>query len=139
MRVIKARALVEGIAEGEALVSPKPISFYGGVDPKSGLIVEKGHPLEGANVAGKVLVFPYGKGSTVGSYVIYELAKRRLAPSAMVNLESEIIIIAGCVLSSIPLVDRPEEDPFKIIKSGDYVKVIAEGKVAEIIVEDNDG
>ncbi len=102
---IRGRPLVEGEAEGTLLVSREPISFYGGVDPESGVVVEKGHELEGESVAGRILVFPHGKGSTVGSYILLRLAKRGLAPAGIVNLASEPIIIIGCLISGIPLMD----------------------------------
>ena len=114
--------------EGKILISEKPISFYGGVDPQTGEVREKGHPLEGFSVKDRVLVFPYGKGSTVGSYVILALAKNGVAPKAIVNLESEPIIIIGCMLARIPLVDKPEQDIFNILKNDDYVKIIAKKK-----------
>lgn len=131
---IKARPIVEGRAEGEALISKNPISFYGGVDPKTGVVREKGHPLEGVSIAGKILVFPYGKGSTVGSYIILALAKNNVAPKAIINLESEPIIIVGCILANVPLVDKPEKNIFDIIKNGDYVRVIAEKDNAYILI-----
>ncbi|HDN80985.1 MAG TPA: DUF126 domain-containing protein, partial [Chloroflexi bacterium] len=63
--VLKGRIIRGGKAKGEALVSPEPIGFLGGVDPETGVVVERGHPLEGQRVSGRVLVFPTGKGSTV--------------------------------------------------------------------------
>jgi Uncharacterized conserved protein len=89
-------------------VSPAPISFLSGVDPETGIVVEKGHPLEGRSVAGTVLVFPFGKGSTVGSYVLYALAKNGHAPAAIVNTEAEAIIATGAIIGNIPMIDRPE-------------------------------
>jgi predicted aconitase with swiveling domain len=76
--LFKGRSINPGRAEGEAVVSKEPIGFYGGVDPKTGMFIEKGHELEGKSIAGKILVFPKGKGSTVGSYVIYGLAKNKI-------------------------------------------------------------
>lgn len=87
-------------------MSPAPISFLSGVDPESGIIVEKGHPLQGKPVAGTVLVFPYGKGSTVGSYVLYALSRNGHAPAAIINAEAEPIIATGAIISGIPMVDR---------------------------------
>jgi predicted aconitase with swiveling domain len=72
---MQGRPICPGVAEGEALVSRMGISFFGGVDPETGVVVEKGHDLEGRSVAGKVLIFPTGKGSTVGSYTLYRLSK----------------------------------------------------------------
>jgi len=123
LKIIKGRVLVEGYAEGEAIVSKEPISFLGDVDPKTGVIVKKDHPLRGLSVKGKIFVFPYGKGSTVGSYVIYQLAKNNVAPKAILNVKSEPIIIIGCVISEIPLMDSFEENILEIIKNRDYVIV----------------
>ncbi len=134
--VIECRPLVEGVAEGPALVSREPISFYGGVDPDTGVVRERGHPLEGESVAGRVLVFPYGKGSTVGSYVILELARRGCAPRAIVNVESEQIVIIGCLLAGIPLVDRPKADVLELVENGSLVKVVSERRRAYLVVRE---
>jgi len=69
------RTIYPGQISGEALVSQMGISFYGGVDPETGIIIEARHDLQGQSIAGKVLVFPSGKGSTVGSYILYRLKK----------------------------------------------------------------
>ena len=107
-------------AEGEALVSSEPISFFGGVDPDTGVVVEAGHQLEGQCVAGRVLVFPMGKGSTVGSYILYRMKKNGVAPAAIVNSESEPIVAVGAIISEIPLADEVEIDK---IATGDWVQV----------------
>ena len=100
------RAIYAGRADGKALVTAQPISFYGGVDPNTGKVIEKGHELQGESVKGRVLVFPHGKGSTVGSYILYRLSKEGLAPSAIINEESETIVAVGAIISEIPCVDR---------------------------------
>jgi len=92
--------------EGEAIVSKSPLSFYGGIDAKSGIVIERGHELEGKNVRDRILVFPNGKGSTVGSYVIYGLKKNGFAPKAIINKETETIVATGAILAGIPCVDR---------------------------------
>lgn len=120
---IRGRSVVKGRAKGVALVTTHPVSFFGGVDPDAGTIVEAGHELAGCTVTGKVLVFPRGKGSTVGSYVLYSMKKRGTAPAAIINLETEPIIAVGCVLADIPLVDHPDEDPVAAIRTGDFVEV----------------
>ena len=104
--VLRGRVVVAGRAEGPALVSDRPISFLGGIDPETGRIIESGHPLQGQSVARRVLVFPTGKGSTVGSYVLYRLAKAGLAPCAIINASSEPIVAVGALISGIPLLDR---------------------------------
>ena len=114
-----------GKASGPLLVSPQPISFLSGVDPDSGIIVEKGHPLNGQCISGKVLVFPYGKGSTVGSYVLYALSRNGHAPLAMVNAEAEAIIATGAIISKIPMIDRIDV-PITKLKNGTRVTVDGE-------------
>lgn len=106
MPKIKGRTIYKGTAEGEALVTTMGISFFGGVDPDSGIIVERGHELEGQSVAGRVLVFPTGKGSTVGSYTLYRLKRNGLAPAAIINAECETITAVGCIIAEIPCVDQ---------------------------------
>lgn len=130
---LKGRKVVGGYAEGEALVSVDPVSFYGGVDPETGVVVEPGHAVEGECITGKVFVFPTGKGSTVGSYVIYRMSKLGTAPAALVNSETEAIIATGCVISGIPLVDKLDRDPLLEIKSGDLLKVSADEGVVEVV------
>ena len=110
---LKGRAIFEGKAEGQALVSSSPMSFYGGVNPDTGEIVERGSELSGQSVKGRVLVFPYGKGSTVGSYVLYRLAKHGVAPSAIVNAKCETIVAVGAIISEIPCVDMVDVSKIK--------------------------
>ena len=119
-RVVKA-----GEAEGEALVSPVAIGFLGGVDPETGIILDPNHPLKGKSIADKILVFPHGKGSTVGSYTILRLAKNGVAPRAMLNANSEAITAVGAIIAEIPMVDLID---ITQINSGDWVRV-TEGEV----------
>jgi predicted aconitase with swiveling domain len=120
MEQLKGRIIYKGKAEGEALVTSQPISFYGGVDPNTGVVTEKGHELQGISVKGKILVFPQGKGSTVGSYTLYRLKKNGAAPAAMINKETETIVAVGAIISEIPFVDKVDVSK---IKTGDKVKV----------------
>jgi predicted aconitase with swiveling domain len=113
MEQLKGRIIYKGKAEGEALVTTMPISFYGGVDPNTGVVTEKGHELQGISVKGKILVFPQGKGSTVGSYTLYRLKKNGVAPAAMINKETETIVAVGAIISEIPFVDKIDITRFK--------------------------
>lgn len=121
--MIAGHAVSKGVAVGEVLISDTPISFLGGIDPETGVIIEKNHPKEGVSIADRVFLFPNGKGSTVGSYVIYSLKKKNVAPCAMVNISAETIVAVGAIISDIPLVDRLEQDPFAILNDGDIVEV----------------
>ena len=126
----KGRSINPGIVEGEAVVSKEPIGFYGGIDPKTGMFIEKGHELEGKSVKGKILVFPKGKGSTVGSYVIYGLAANKVGPLAIVNQETETIVATGVILAGIPCVDGIPTDK---INNGDRLKVDATAGTVDIL------
>ena len=129
---INARAIAKGTAEGEAMVSKDAISFFGGVDPKTGIIIDKGHALEGKCIAGKVLVFPRGKGSTVGSYVLLQLKKNNCAPVAIINEEAEPIIAVGAIIAHIPMVDKLEGNAYSKIKNGMRVSVDGTKGTADI-------
>jgi uncharacterized protein len=120
MEQLKGRIIYKGKVTAEALVTSMPISFYGGVDPNTGVIIEKGHDLNGVSIKGKVLVFPQGKGSTVGSYTLYRLKKNGVAPAAMINRETETIVAVGAIISEIPFVDKVDVSKFK---SGDRISV----------------
>jgi hypothetical protein len=117
---MQGRIIRAGRAAGQALVSPAPIGFLGGIDPDSGVVVEPNHPLKGQSVAGRVLVFPTGKGSTVGSYTILRLARNGVAPAAMINAESEAIVAVGAIIADIPMVDQVA---IALIRDGDWVVV----------------
>jgi predicted aconitase with swiveling domain len=100
---INGKPVVEGKASGEILFSPEPITFFGGVDPSSGKIVERGHPLYSQIIAGKILVFPHSKGSTVGSYILLRLARKGLAPAGIVSLRPDEVTIVGAIIGKIPM------------------------------------
>jgi hypothetical protein len=110
---MKGRIISRGIAKAEALVTSQPISFYGGVNPDTGIVIEKGHELEGKSIKGKILVFPNGKGSTVGSYTLYRMKKNNVAPAGMINKECETIVAVGAIISDIPCVDKIDTSKIK--------------------------
>ena len=120
---MKGKIIYPGKVKGKAIVSPEPIGFYGGVDVKTGEIVESGHPLEGRNIKGKILVFPHGKGSTVGSYIIYGLKKLGNAPLAIVTENIDTVTAVGVIISEIPCIDGVD---IKKIRDGDIIEVDAE-------------
>jgi len=117
---LKGRIIFKGVAEAEALTTTQPISFYGGVDPETSEILEKGHELQGKRIKDKILVFPNGKGSTVGSYTLYRLKKGGVAPAGIINRDCETVVAVGAIISEIPCVD--EVDISKI-KMGDIVRI----------------
>ena len=126
---MKGRIISPGKVEGFAIVSPEPIGFYGGIDIKTGIVIEKGHFLEGRSVKDKILVFPCGKGSTVGSYVLYGLKKNNKAPAGILNKETETIVATGAILAGIPCVDHIDIEK---INDGDLLIVDANNGHVEI-------
>ncbi|MFX1418929.1 MAG: DUF126 domain-containing protein [Promethearchaeota archaeon] len=127
---LKGRKIYRGTIEAEAIVTKDGISFYGGVDPDTGKVVEVGHELEGQSIAGKVLVFPTGKGSTVGSYTMYRMKKNQMAPAAIVNKQIDTIIAVGCIISEIPCVDKID---ISKIKTGQKLVVNGSEGIIEIM------
>ncbi len=108
--ILKCRALVAGQGSGKILATRQSISFWGGVDPSSGMIIDPRHELFDQSITAKVLAFPYGKGSAAAPLVLLELAKQRTAPAAMINIETDPLLVAGPIISkhlygtTIPLV-----------------------------------
>ena len=121
-RILRGRTVVEGRAEGEALVSFKPLSFLGGVNPADGRVIEKDHDLCGVCIKDRILCFPHGHGSTVGSYVLYSLAKKGLAPKAIINEAADPVVVVGAIIADIPMLDRVD---IRQIETGEMVKVDA--------------
>ncbi len=130
--IMKAKPVTRGVAEGEAIVSRMPISFTGGMDPDTGVIRESGHELEGKSVAGKILVFPTGKGSTTGSWQFYAAFKRGKAPVGIINVKAEGVVTVSAIITGIPMVHEPEGDPLQDIETGDFVKIDADNGLVEI-------
>lgn len=130
--VLCGRKIFAGSAQGRALVSEEPISFYGGVDPDTGIVEEQGHPLQGRSVAGRVLVFPGGKGSTVGSYTLYRMKRNGTAPAALVNRQCETIVAVGAIIAEIPCLDQVA---IERIPDGVRVHVDADRERIEILEE----
>jgi predicted aconitase with swiveling domain len=127
---LQGRTIYPGRVEGDALVTSMGISFFGGVDPETGVVVERGHELEGQSISGKVLVFPTGKGSTVGSYTLYRLKQAGKAPLAIVNAECETITAVGCIIAEIPCVDQV---PIKELETGSRLLVDGSTGMVEVI------
>ena len=130
--LIKCRKISRGTTAGDVILSKEPLSFLGGVDPDTGNVIDRGHQLYQQNVSGKILVIPSGKGSTVGSYVIFQMAKNNTAPLAIIAMEAEPIIATGAIMASIPMVDHPEENVLEILTDGDRVEVDADAGIIKI-------
>lgn len=130
---LKAGTVTRGMAEGEALVSRDAISFTGGMDPDTGIIREPGHDLFGRSVAGKILVFPWGKGSTTGSWQFYAAFKRGMAPKGIINIKADGVVAVSAIITGIPMVHQLEQNPLDCIRTGDFVRIDADAGWVEII------
>ena len=126
---MNVKVIVRGKTKGALLVSKTPINFLGGIDKKTGLVRDKYHDLFGKSISNKILVFPFGVGSSVGAYTIYSLKYNKCAPLAMICLKADITTASGCAISNIPLVVVPMED-YESLKNDQEVSLDAvEGKM----------
>jgi len=130
--VLRGRKVVGGSAEGEALVTKDRISGWGGIDPRSGTVIETRHELRGISFAGKVLVFPGAKGSSGWSSQFHIARLAGKAPLAMLFNEMTTKIALGAVVSHAPSVTDFDQDPLKVIETGDWVKVDGDNGVVEV-------
>ncbi len=133
-RVLIGRALVAGSAKGNALVSKEPLSFWGGLSPHTGEIIDRRHERSGEVVTGRVFVFPRGKGSSTSSATLMESIKNGVVPAAIINLKVDPILALGSIVSdelynrTVPIVVLNEKD-FYSIKEGDHLTIESDGKV----------
>ena len=130
---LKGRCIVEGKAEGYALVTHDCISFMGTVNPKTGQIIERKHEIEGEYLKGRILVFPQSKGSTGGSYMLYDVVKNGVGPLAIINRAAESVVTIGAIVSDLPMVDKVDIDQ---IHTGDYLKLDATEGTIEVTREE---
>lgn len=119
----KCHKIVGGIGKGEALVAKEPLTFTTGLDSTTGKITLPNSALFGKSIKDKVIVFTGDKGTTFGPFVLYSTCKRGNAPAAIISLTVGPVTASGVIMCNIPTVDKPERDPFKLIRNGDYVIV----------------
>ena len=133
-RTLIGRPVIAGSAQGIALVSKQPLSFWGGYSASTGEIIDRRHELSGAVAAGRVLVFPQGKGSGTGSAVLLESIRAGTAPAAIINLKTDPILALGAIVAdelyhqSVPIVVLSEKD-FFCITEGDHLTIEPDGRV----------
>jgi predicted aconitase with swiveling domain len=124
------KIIVKGKVQGIALVAKNPINFLGAVDKKTGKVRDEKHDLFGKSLAEKILVFPYGVGSSVGAYTIYSIKSNKCAPQAMICLKADLTTASGCALANIPLVVA-SKDEYDSIKDG--AKIILDAENGRIL------
>lgn len=132
-KVFKCHRISEGKTEGEILISSDEIMFYL-INPENGVFIEKGHALEGKSIAGKILVFPGGKGSSVvQADGLYQLAMRKNAPKAMIIQHPDTVLVSSAIIMEIPMVDQLDADFYTSIRDGDRVRVDADNEIVELL------
>ena len=124
------KVIVKGKVQGYTLVTKNPMNFLGAVDKKTGKVRDEKHDLFGKSLAEKILVFPYGIGSSVGAYTIYSLKSNKCAPQAMICLKADLTTASACALANIPLVIASKEE-YDSIKDG--VKIILDAENGKIL------
>jgi len=113
----------KGEITGEVLITRSKISFLGDVDLNTGTIIGQDIDIQGRCIHDRIFIFPEGRGSTVGSNVLYGLAKKGLAPKLLATCRSELITISGAIMSGVPMISNLNEGIFEAFKTGDFVKV----------------
>ncbi|MFC2038727.1 aconitase X swivel domain-containing protein [Chloroflexota bacterium] len=130
--ILNGKTVKSGIVEGEAIVSRLPFSFLGDLDVMTGKVTPAGHDIEGQSIAGKIFVFPAGKGSTVGPNVAYAANQLGNMPKGMICAEIEPVMAMVAIMNDIPMVHNLDENPVEVIQTGDYIKMDAEKGTVEI-------
>lgn len=124
------KIIVKGKAQGQVMIAKQPINFLGAVDKKTGKVRDERHDLFGKSLADKILVFPFGVGSSVGAYTIYSLKSNNCAPLAMICSKADITTASGCALANIPLVLVTKEEYDSLI---DGKKILLDAESGKIL------
>jgi len=133
-RILIGKPIVPGSAKGRATVSTQPISFWGGINPHTGEVIDRRHDRSGTIITGKIFVFPQGKGSSTSSAVLMESIKAETAPAAIINTKVDPVLALGAIVAdelyhkTVPVIVLSQED-FDSIDEGDYLVVGPDGKV----------
>ncbi len=133
-RTMQGRAVVAGQATGEAVVSAQPISLWGGLDAKTGEVIDRRHDCSGRTVTGRVFVYPWGKGSSTASAILLESVRLGKAPAAIINRATDPMAALGSIIADelygrcVPIVVLGEED-FRSLRDGDRLSISPDGVV----------
>ena len=132
-KIFNCHKISEGCIEGEVIISKDDIMFYL-IKPETGEVLEAEHDLEGKSIANKILIFPSGKGSSVvQGDGLYQLKMKNNAPKGMILKRSETVLVASAIIMEIPMVDKVDEEFYKLIKNGDRIKLDATNGKIEIL------
>ncbi len=132
--ILPGRVIIPGEAQGEALVSREPLSFWGGYDWKTGEIIDRRHMLSGSVAAGKIFAVPFTRGSSTTTAVLLEAIRAKTAPAAIITTNTDFFFALASVVadelynSPLPLVALEETD-FAKIKNGDMIRIALDGTI----------
>ena len=133
-RIIHGKPVVPGIAQGKALVSNEPISFWGGYDYHSGEIIDRRHPLSGQIAAGCILAVPFTRGSSTTTAVLLEAIRTGTAPAAILTTGVDSFFALASVVARemyakpIPIYAITPQD-FTGLQSGDHISITEDGRI----------
>ena len=132
-KIFKCHKISEGCIEGEVIISKDDVMFYL-IKPETGEVIEPEHDLENKIISNKILIFPSGKGSSVvQADGLYQLKMKNNAPKAMIIQRPETVLVASAIIMEIPMVDKVEEEFYKIVKIGDRIRLDATNGKIEIL------
>ena len=137
--ILRGRGCSPGEFEGEVVVSNQAFGFWQGIDPQTGVVIDRRHDLCGTSLKGKAFVFPFGRGSTGTPSIFLEAVRNGCAPGAIVNAKSEPMIVACALLAeaffqvSIPIIDGLEGEPHELLRTGDRVRISGTSGIIEVI------
>ena len=134
---VKAIPIVPGIAEGASLVLDHPLSWWGGIDPRDGTIIDHQHPQHGQSTAGRVLILPGGRGSSGGSAVLAESVRLMTAPAALVLEEVDPILVVGVIVAAELYPDRScplvvAREGYDLLVSSRTTRIRTDGRIEQV-------
>lgn len=133
LKVFKCRFISPGDAEGTVQISKDEIQFYL-TDPATGIVTEKGHDIEGVSVAGKIMVFPGGKGSSVvQADGLYRLDIEGNGPSGLIVKNLDTVLVSCAVIMDLPMVTDLPDEFYETVETGDQIKIDSVNNCVEII------
>ena len=136
-KTFTCRQIAAGRVKGEVLTCADQILFYH-TDPKTGVVTEAGHALEGVSVKDKILVFPGGKGSSVVQMDgLYKLELNGAAPLGFIVREPDTVLVSTAIIMEIPMVDRVEDEFYDAVKTGDRIEINADEETITLIEQDH--
>ena len=136
-KTFTCRQIAAGKVRGEVLTCTDQILFYH-TDPKTGVVTEAGHALEGVSVKNKILVFPGGKGSSVVQMDgLYKLELNGTAPLGFIVREPDTVLVSTAIIMEIPMVDRVEDEFYNAVKTGDQIEINADEETITLIEQDH--